>query len=141
MPSDATTTQPLKAARRATGCTLLLLTALAAPVDARAQAPASLMRDSSGVRIIENARPGWAPGKAWTLSASPLLEIGPAGGPEYVFSRIASATRLRDGRIVVAERAALQLRFFSATGRHLRTVGAKGQGPGEFSEPHTIAMD
>ena len=138
MPSDATTTQPLKAARRATGCTLLLLTALAAPVDARAQAPASLMRDSSGVRIIENARPGWAPGKAWTLSASPLLEIGPAGGPEYVFSRIASATRLRDGRIVVAERAALQLRFFSATGRHLRTVGEKGQGPGEFSDIGTM---
>jgi hypothetical protein len=39
--------------------------------------------------------------------------------------------RLSDGRIVIAN-AGVELRFYDAQGRHQRTVGRKGRGPGEF---------
>jgi hypothetical protein len=40
--------------------------------------------------------------------------------------------RFDDGSLVVADGGSLELRFFTAEGRHLRTVGGKGAGPGEF---------
>jgi len=113
-----------------------VLALLAFPLSTRltAQVAPSVSRDSAGIRIIDNAAPVWAPGKGWTLSSSPMLTIGPDGGPASQFSRIASAIQLGNGLIVVAERAQLQLRFFDAAGRHVRTVGGKGQGPGEFAD-------
>jgi len=130
--------------RRATRCVaesgvvlltlLTLLTWLGATSSAEAQSTGTTVRDSGGVRIVDNARPAWSARTAWTLSAAPVLTIGTTAGGEAHFGRIAGATRLRDGRIVVAERASLQLRTFDSTGRHLRTVGGKGQGPGEFSD-------
>lgn len=100
--------------------------------------PAPAVRDSAGVQIVDNQRPAWTAAQAWTLSPTPLLEIKPSGTPATTFSRIASVHRLSDGRIVVAERASLQLRYFGADGTHLRTVGQKGQGPGEFTDIGTV---
>ena len=113
---------------------IALCASLAWPTTAICQSSTYSARDSAGVHIVESAAPFWATGKAWTLSASPVLVIGKQGDPAYMFSRVAAATRMTDGRIVVAERAALQLRFYDATGRHLRTTGAKGQTPGEFTD-------
>lgn len=101
---------------------------------ALAQVPASRVRDSSGVRIVESARPLWTAAKAWSLSSKPVLLVGDRSRPEYSFSRIGPATRLTDGRIVVAERADMHLRVFDSTGRHLQTIGGKGSRPGEFTD-------
>lgn len=111
-----------------------VLVSFLAVMRASAQPSASMTRDSAGIRIVESFRPLWTPGKVWTLAASPVLSIGPRDGPAYVFSRIAAATRLSDGSVVVAERADVHLRIFDSTGRYVRTVGRKGQGPGEFSD-------
>ncbi len=107
---------------------------MSAAASAFAQSPASLVRDSAGVRIVENARPLWTAATAWTLSSQPVLLIGGGTEPEYKFSRVGAAARLGDGRIVVAERADLHLRMFDSTGRYLRTSGRKGQNPGEFTD-------
>ena len=45
---------------------------------------------------------------------------------------VADATRLSDGRIVVANSGDGQLRVFDANGTHLDTWGGDGEGPGEF---------
>lgn len=72
-----------------------------------------------------------APG--WSIDAQPAFEIGEEEGePHLLFSRIAGATRLSDGRIVVGDGASNQLRFFDADGAYLFSVGREGQGPGEF---------
>jgi hypothetical protein len=71
-----------------------------------AQVAGAVARDSAGVRIVDNAAPSWTPRTAWTLSAAPILTIGPDGGSAYQFSRIAAALKLGDGRIVIADRAA-----------------------------------
>lgn len=116
------------------GSTALVLLCGASTILAQ---PASKVRDSAGVRIVESARPLWTAASAWTLSA-PVLVFGAADEPEYKFSRIGAATRLGDGRIVVAELADMHLRMFDSTGRYLRTVGRKGQKPGEFTDIGTM---
>jgi hypothetical protein len=109
-----------------------LLPALAAcGGDARAAGP--VVRDSAGVRIVENAAPAWKDGEGWRLSAEPSLDIGMLDGPpQYQFGRVTGAVRLGDGTVVVGDDQSKELRFFDRSGRHLRTVGREGGGPGEF---------
>jgi hypothetical protein len=94
----------------------------------------SATRDSAGIRIIENATPAWTAGDAQKLSATPALVIGTQDGASYELSRISGAARLSDGRIVIADGASRQLRFFDSTGHFLNVVGGRGQGPGEFRD-------
>ena len=90
--------------------------------------------DSAGVEIVQNDAPAWAEGAGWRLSAEPRLEIGRAEGDlPYIFSRVAGAVRLEDGRIVVADGQSSEVRFFDAQGRFLLKVGRKGKGPGEYT--------
>ena len=46
--------------------------------------------------------------------------------------QVTDATRLSDGRIVVANSGDGQLRVFDASGIHVATWGGQGEGPGEF---------
>jgi len=95
---------------------------------------AQATRDSAGIRIIDNAKPLWAPGREWRLSDKPILDIGGGTGADHELGRIAGLTRLSDGRVVVADQSTFQLKFYDASGRHLTSVGGKGQGPGEFTD-------
>jgi hypothetical protein len=74
-------------------------------------------------------------GGQWRIDPTPLLDIGTAdGADEFLFKR-PFATRLRDGRIVVADQYAADLRIFAADGKFISRVGRKGPGPGEFQNP------
>lgn len=77
---------------------------------------------------------GREPFPTWTLAERPQVDIGGAAadGPAMFFGWM-SATRLSDGRIVVADGGSGELRIFGPDGRHLRTMGGKGGGPGEFN--------
>jgi hypothetical protein len=46
---------------------------------------------------------------------------------------------MSDGRIVIADGASAELRFFGATGIHLMTSGGRGDGPGEFRDLSSIS--
>lgn len=111
----------------------ILVAALTACGEGSARANAAAVRDSAGVRIVESTAPAWEDGEGWRIPADPTLNIGMAeGAPAYMFGQVADAIRLSDGRIVVADRQANELRFFDREGRHLRTTGRAGGGPGEF---------
>lgn len=91
-----------------------------------------VVRDSAGITIVESSVPVLAGGGV-RISAAPELEIGVLEGEEaYQFTRVMGATRLSDGRIVVANAGTSELRFYDAGGRHLQSVGGQGGGPGEF---------
>ena len=90
------------------------------------------VRDSAGIRIVENARAAWSATEAMRLGGSPALVIGSRPEAPYEFSRVVGALRLTDGRIVVADGASLELRFFDPAGTFMRSVGRRGEGPGEF---------
>lgn len=90
------------------------------------------MRDSAGIEIVENfGTPLWPEGPDWQFVQD--LRIGAIDGPpEYQFGEITGLQVLSDGRIVVVDGMAYNVRFFSPEGIHIRTVLRNGQGPGEL---------
>lgn len=94
------------------------------------------VRDSAGITIVESEPGGgWPEGEGWRLSDEPVLDIGVFEGDEvYQLHSARDALRLSDGRIVVANAGTHELRFYSADGAHLRSVGREGGGPGEFQQ-------
>jgi 6-bladed beta-propeller len=92
-----------------------------------------ITRDSAGVTIIEYAkRPSDT--LPWTIASQPVVEIGAVEGDEsYQLSNVSSVGRLSDGSIVIANTGTNEVRVYDKTGRHLVTIGRKGEGPGEFA--------
>ncbi|HEX2188702.1 MAG TPA: hypothetical protein VHG51_07365 [Longimicrobiaceae bacterium] len=123
---------------RPAGIAALPLLAVGCGADARAAGP--VVRDSAGITVVENAAPAWREGEGWTVSAEPLLDVGVTDGdPAYQFSEVAGAVRLGAGTLVVADNGSKDLRFYDARGRHLRTAGRQGGGPGEFERVDALA--
>jgi hypothetical protein len=69
------------------------------------------------------------------------LSIGKAEGEkEYVFSQIGGIAVDAEGRIYIIDRADADVRVFDANGIYSRTIGGKGQGPGETQMPVFIQV-
>lgn len=80
-----------------------------------------------------------APTGRFALDSTPALLIGVTDGdPLLMFHRASSARRYPDGRIVVADGASRQLRWFGADGTPVQAAGRRGEGPGEFAGPMRI---
>jgi hypothetical protein len=68
----------------------------------------------------------------WRVSATPTISIGgETGTPGGPIFGVRGLARLSDGRIVVADQAQ-RLLLFDAEGNYVRTIGRRGNGPGEF---------
>lgn len=108
-----------------------VLLGVMACVDSGAPSPsAATATDSAGIRVVTNP-----PGDLVyaELAADPTLSIGQFSGPEeLLFGRIATARRDAADNVVVADRQAYEIRIFDPQGRHLRSLGREGEGPGEF---------
>jgi hypothetical protein len=77
-----------------------------------------------------------------TMTLVPDLEIGAIDGPpELVFGDVTSVAVRRNGNILVLDAQARAVREFDSTGRYLRTLGRRGQGPGEFERPMAVRVD
>ncbi len=100
------------------------------------QAPAGgtfEVRDSAGIRIVENARPPEGSRLGWRIGLEPAVSIGVFEGEEpYMLYGALDGTRLPDGRIVVANRGTDELRVFDGQGNYLATWGREGEGPTDF---------
>jgi hypothetical protein len=91
------------------------------------------VRDSAGIRIVENAGPAWGEDDGWRLSAGPALDIGEIEGePDYELFGVQGALRLSSGRFVIANGGTSQLRYYDSRGFHLFDRSRHGAGPGEF---------
>lgn len=83
--------------------------------------------------MVESGAPLWRAADAWRLDSIPELAIGEAtGAAEYELSNVVGGLRLSDGHVVIANRGTNDLRYYDAQGKHLRTAGREGNGPGEF---------
>ena len=103
------------------------------PPEVWGQLPASEARDSGEVRVIDNARPEEGSRLHWVIGPQPAVSIGDVDGEDpYLFRYAWDATRLSDGRIIVADRSTSELRVFDSSGTYLTTWGRLGEGPGEF---------
>ena len=91
-------------------------------------------RDSAGIQVVENPRPADDSRLPWRIGPEPSVSIGALEGAEpYMLFRAFDATKLADGRIVVANVGTNELRVFDASGTHLASWGGEGEGPGEFT--------
>jgi len=116
-----------------------LLAACGGTGDARPDGPPeATVRDSAGVRIVENVDEGLP---RWTLSAEPTLSIGALEGAEgETLYQVGSLARLGDGTWVVANGGTEEVRLFDAGGGYLGAIGRRGEGPGEFANLSTLLV-
>ena len=82
-------------------------------------------------------------GSVWGSEATlvPEVSIGELEGPdEYLFGRIWSLAVDNDRNVYVFDEQAQHVRVFDAAGTYVRTLGGRGEGPGEFDRAEAIAV-
>ena len=93
--------------------------------------PQARVRDSAGVRIVENTDGIWQQGDAWSVGQAARLDIGSAeGDPAQQLFGVVGAARLPDGRVVVATAGSQALPFVAPAGNRLFARGRTGAGTG-----------
>lgn len=94
---------------------------------------------AGGGLFVHNGAVGrWRAGERWRLEED--LRIGGPGGDAGDFGQVTALTVDDDGRIWVADRLAATIHVFDAGGRFVRTVGRRGEGPGELQAPLALAQ-
>jgi 6-bladed beta-propeller len=69
------------------------------------------------------------------------LTIGTASGAEeYMFIRLRGLAVDDQGSIITLDQRKPRIDIFSSDGRHIRSIGGRGQGPGEFQTPFFVAL-
>jgi hypothetical protein len=87
------------------------------------------IRDSAGVRVVSNV------GDTDPVMFRPVeeLRIGVVSGDtSYQFDRVGQIAVDRQGRVYAAQ-GAMSIRVFGPDGKLIRSIGRRGQGPGEFT--------
>ena len=96
------------------------------------QAPTFAVRDTVGVKIVENFAPAWPENHAWRLEVEPLLDLSGADDDELF--RTWNARLLPDGRVALFNGGNCEVRFYDQAGGLLAKMGRCGEGPGEFGQ-------
>jgi len=96
------------------------------------------VRDSAGIRIVENHDSAWTAETRWRLADEPDLRIGSLDGsvPGTDFGNRVRAQFLGD-QIVVADLTSDEFRLFDGNGTYVRTLNRRGEGPTEFQSLST----
>ena len=122
-----------------TAASLLSTLVLAACGASEEVSRSATVRDSAGIRIVENGALPGDDAPRWRVAESPSLELGAVDGPagEQLFG-VVGAARLADGRWAVLNGGTRQLLFYGPDGRPLGSAGGEGEGPGEFRAPSRL---
>lgn len=116
---------------------LALALAWAACGEAGGEATAA-RRDSAGIEIVENVardRPlRWSPRALASLGGA---DEGPASFYEVSPGQVAAG---RSGELYVLDESLGRVVVFDSLGRHLRSLGRKGGGPGELERPWYVSV-
>lgn len=72
------------------------------------------------------------PATRWHVEAQPALVIGHENDPNYEFLQVFGTMRTSMGDILVGNFGTAELRVFDSTGKFKRSIGRRGEGPGEF---------
>jgi sugar lactone lactonase YvrE len=106
---------------------MLFLAAACAPSDRSGEA-------NPDAPVVRNEGAGaWAPGQEWRLGET--ARIGADGeGNGVELGNIVGVALDPMGRVWVADAQAFAVHVFDSAGKHVRTLGRKGGGPGEYSQ-------
>jgi hypothetical protein len=101
---------------------------------------AGKIEERNGIIVVEN--PAEPIHREATLDLGEELSIGRENsGDAYSFSDITGLSADDDGRIYVLEGSDANVRVFDRNGVFLKTIGRKGQGPGEMERPVYIQIE
>lgn len=97
------------------------------------------MEKENGVTIVKNPKEPIHKEDVFILEEE--LSIGSGNeGEEYSFFRIGNIAVDDRESIYVADIASAHIRMFDSDGKYLRTIGRKGQGPGEMQMPSYVQI-
>jgi hypothetical protein len=95
--------------------------------------------DSLGIRMVESPSEVLETALPWVVGTEPDLQLGHVEGDRpFLFQDIGGIATLPDGGILVVDGGSHELRWFDASGEHIRTTGGPGQGPGQFFMPRLV---
>ncbi|TVP54272.1 MAG: 6-bladed beta-propeller [Gemmatimonadales bacterium] len=95
---------------------------------------------ASGAIQVTSPREGiLPPGDRWELEEELRIGTATGEGPE-LFGQVQGLAADDEGRILVLDSQAREIRIFDADGAHLRTVGGQGGGPGEIANANGLAI-
>jgi hypothetical protein len=115
---------------------------LAALMTARVAAQSVRIEQKDGLTIVRNgSKPAAVPGAPKGVRLVPELTIGSESDTDetMIFS-IRSVQVGAGGDVFVLDDKIDQIKVYGPDGRHLRTIGKKGQGPGELQSPSRMTM-
>jgi hypothetical protein len=95
--------------------------------------------DSAGVQLVQVDEGAWDRVAHMEVPPTPDLSIGAREGPdEELLYRVSGGLVLGDGRIVVLNAGARELRIYGADGVLGVRQGRDGEGPGEYRQPSDL---
>lgn len=93
----------------------------------------------NGIRVVQN--PQFPKFKDNGYSLEKVLTIGlEEGDNNYIFYKIRGIDVDSEGRIYVLDGGNHRIQVFDKDGKFLKTIGKKGQGPGELNKPTSISL-
>jgi hypothetical protein len=127
---------------RSAGVTCILVVAVVVGGSCTGErAPGESDRWDDKVRIKQFDRTTWRQVESIKLSSAPHVTVGGRGGQEEeVLFRVAGGGVMSDGRVVVLNAGANELRLYERDGTLSWRQGREGQGPGEYVEPEALFM-
>lgn len=100
------------------------------------QAKEIKIKIENGVQVVYNPKnPAPPPGSPKSLILTEDLCIGEEETEDFIFSEIRTIEVDNEGNIYVADSKEVCVKVFDKNGKHIRTFGKKGQGPGELQRP------
>lgn len=102
-------------------------------------APIVVVTDSAGVTIVRATTLVDSP---MEVSSEPVRTLGGKDTDEESFFRVSSGAVGSDarGNIYVLDPDSYHVQVFDSAGRHLRTLGNEGEGPGELEFPFALSV-
>lgn len=117
---------------------LWMIFLFASPVQQKAKWKRTIEK-IDGVTVIKNPKEPMYGDDVFHLEEE--LSIGEEGkGDEYIFSEVRDIAVDAEDRIYVLDRRQSHIKVFDKTGKYVKTIGKKGQGPGEMSSPSSLQI-
>jgi hypothetical protein len=128
--------------RRGLGLVCAGALSLSALITVRAAAQSVRIEQKDGLTIVRNGtKPAPVPGVPKGVRLVHELTIGSENDTdETMIFEIRSVQVGAGGEIFVLDDKIHQVKVYGPDGRHLRTIGKKGQGPGELQSPSRMTM-
>jgi len=92
-----------------------------------------------GVTVVKNPKEPIYDENIFNLEEE-LTIAGEEGKEGQMFMNIVSIDVSEDGTIYVLDGKAANIKVFDSSGRFLKTIGRRGQGPGEFGRPESFSI-